>query len=300
MSLFGSAGPCPAGAHGIATLKMHKCAHGLIIPAVAMCVWPAKQDFYISAGIIKSGTWRTRINELTRRDMICNMANKTTPERPWIMDAGANIGTVTMPLLAAGFNVMSFEAYPPNGEMIAASIKHLSASGVTGPDGRPIGKSILVRKAVTTPTGPESLCMSSGDGNNAGAPTITQAVGKTADSVAAGVAAASKGEVVCTQRVMATTIDQELKTSFPSGAEFAAMKMDIEGHEHYALAGAEEWFESAAGPNLVFIEVRQVNEGMIIGGFLPKHGFKCKKMHAATPTDFICHKLHAGRRSRAV
>ena len=249
---------CPANSHGLATLHSHVCSGGEVIPAVRMCVWPPAQDRYISGGIISKGTWLLQNDENIRRRMVCDLASASQVGSSWIMDVGTNIGTISLPLLAAGFNVLSFEAFGPNAAMFNASVGELvRAQG--GEATKPLGISALVRKAVTTPGGPSHVCMSSNPANAGGA-----SVAKTNATKA------------CSDAVPTTTIDYEIALR-GLGTPIRAAKMDIEGHEHLALQGAERLFSEAGPPPSIFF-VEAIRNRPAVSGFLSSRGFTCDRI----------------------
>ena len=257
-ALLAVAGACPSDSHGLATLKSHVCSGGEVIPAVRMCVWPPAQDHYISGGIVSKGTWLLPNDESIRRRMVCDLASASQHGSSWIMDVGTNIGTVSLPLLAAGRNVLSFEAFGPNAAMFNASVAEL-VSAHSGEATEPLGASALVRKAVTTPGGPSQVCMSSNPANAGGA-----SVAKTNVTDA------------CSDAVPTTTIDAELALR-GLGTLIRAAKMDIEGHEHLALQGAERLFSAAGPPPSIFF-VEAIRNRPAVSSFLSSRGFICDKM----------------------
>jgi len=251
--------PCPAKSHGLAKLKGHTCDfQGFVVPAVHMCVWPSEQDGYISSGIIRKGTWSLWNDELMRRRIVCDLAQKLmTSPSSWIADVGMNIGTVTLPLIASGFNVISFEAFEANAAMVQASLRHLHTNHTSSSRA---GKSIIVNKAVTSPGGPSSLCLELATGNQGGIRVSS----------------------TCSISVPTTTIDNELREA---GVDPFAMKMDIEGHEHHALAGADGLF-STKPPRLVFLEAKK-NLKEVDAFMRGKHRFGCVRV-MAQQHDYRC------------
>jgi FkbM family methyltransferase len=237
-----------------------------------MCVWPPARDHYISNGIIRQGTWLLANDESLRQHMVCTLANASRHSmgEAWIVDVGTNIGTFTLPLLAAGFNVLSFEAFAPNAALVAASIQKLAATGTAG-------RSILVSKAVTTPDGPKALCMhNSADGRNFG--------GASVDS------AASSRDDTCSDLTRTTTIDTEIAAH--ALGNVVGMKMDIEGHEHFALQGAQQLFAPSSALQLVFVEA--VKNRVSVLDFLHNHSFPCHRLKRIQH-DYLC-KVHRSKR----
>lgn len=247
---------CPDGAHRPAVLASHSCPDGHTIPAVSMCVWPPDKDKYISAGIIKHGRWLLHDDERVRRRIVCRLANASRAAGPstWLVDVGGNIGTFTLPLLAAGCNVVSFEAFPPNAGMLRASAGALLKAPARAAPSPSAGQWRMVEKALTRPGAPPTLCMA------APPPNATQSnmggISLMADGQVS--TAAAGGEPWCppTARVPTTTLDDELSAIFDSSwPALPAMKLDVEGHEHYVLRGAHKTFATRS-PLTVFVEAR--------------------------------------------
>lgn len=272
---------CPDGAHGMATLASHSCPDGHEIPAVSMCVWPPSKDHYISAGIIKHGRWLLHEDERVRRRIVCRLANASRAAGPsaWLVDVGGNIGTFTLPLLAAGCNVVSFEAFPPNADMLRASAGALlKAPGRAMPSPSPTSASTssrgqwkFVAKAVSRPGAPPTLCMAAPPANS------TQNMGGIALVGGGASSATSGGEPPCplTARVPATTLDDELGAFFDSsgsGVVLPAMKLDVEGHESQVLRGAHQTFATRP-PRTIFVEARGVINRQEIFAFLRNHSY---------------------------
>ena len=279
---------CPDGAHGLAKLASHGCPDGHVIPALSMCVWPPDKDQYISAGIIKHGRWLLNDDEKVRRRIVCHLANASRAAGPsaWLVDVGGNIGTFTLPLLAAGCNVITFEAFPANAAMLRASGGALlkvmgrsatsssssSSSSTAAAAAASVGQWRMVAKAVTRPGSPPTLCMAAPPANathNMGGISLV-ADGETKHD-------ASGGEQWCppTARVPATTLDAELGAAgLGSGFGFAlpAMKLDVEGHEHHVLSGARQTFANHP-PHSVFVEARGIVNRLEIFAFMRNYSY---------------------------
>ena len=280
-----AASSCPADAHGLAVLKGFACeqpagssfATSIAIPAVRLCVWPSETDEFISNGILQNGTWLLWHDEAVRRHVVCELAKATRRESlsdrtPWLLDVGANIGTFTLPLLAAGFNVMAFEAFAPNFALLQASVEVLSANRAQFPLQ---GRAILVNKALTAPRAPKTLCMTRGGADtNQGHTRI--------DASAA-----------CDERVATSTLDEEVRAHLPS-ARVEGLKMDIEGHEHLALQGAARLLGgSHHRPSRIFVEAVENRDQ--VHRLLSNHSFRCRlftvrhgNASLRPPCDFAC------------
>lgn len=250
---------CPSDAHqALVELKsIEECG----IPAAPICVHPFEQDRIISGGIIKFGKWAIHADEHWRHAVLCDIVRSSHPGS-WILDIGSNIGSFTLPLLAAGRNVVAVEATPTNEKMLRASYRQLRRLSTKG-TARKIGRLFLINKAVTAPGMPASVCM--GHQRKKG-------VGYLVEDNQGNMQVKAPGSDLCHVHVNASTIDDELHvweqslfrrqpglastTAWtPRVAQFAAVKVDIEGHEAEMIKGAKQVF-CKYRPPLAFFEGR--------------------------------------------
>ena len=238
---------CPTGAYqGFAQLKpLKKCN----IPAVPMCVHPPTQDSIISGGIISTGGWKSKPDESWRRAVLCDIVRSSHPGS-WVLDIGGNIGTFTLPLLAAGRNVVAVEAFPGNHRLLRASYNKLLGDGNTNGT---LGRLHLIDQVVTAPGMPATVCIGhQHKKGKAELPVVKDNQGNMQ------VKAVSGQELCSSEVIKAGTIDEKLKTwkrSLRRPSRFAAVKVDIEGHEPQMIKGATKLF-CRYRPPLVFFEGR--------------------------------------------
>ena len=206
----------------------------------------------------------------------CCCDNASEAGTSWIADVGMNIGTVTLPLLAAGFNVISFEAFGPNANMVEATLRARPPASIATS-----GQSIIVRKAVSEPGAPPDLCLELAPGSNLGGVKVNVSAQPTMG-----------GTQPCSLSVPTTTLDAEIRRHLGhrgAAARVSAVKMDIEGHEHIALKGATRLFKGngthSRPPSRVFVEaIKNYRE---IDAFMKEHEFACSKV-LPHQHDFVC------------
>jgi FkbM family methyltransferase len=244
-----SAEVCPAQSHGL--YKLHadltqdpKLSPGMdlagnagpdcraldpALPPTWLCVYPPEQDAIISKGIIWRGHWSSDCNEEYRLRTLCAIVRAVRKSgvphhRAWVLDIGSNIGTFTLPLLAAGVNVVSIEADADNLALLNGSLsaqRRLAAS-----NSQTLGTSVLVGGALAATEGME-LCMERASKHNSGSVQFRDA------GLAKMEGAASP--TGCSRLVRTTTLDAALERTAglqlggPDGAVFIAMKMDVQG-----------------------------------------------------------------------
>ena len=220
---------CPSFSHGLYTL--FSTGRSCSLPNASLCVWPPSADKIVSAGIVKHGRWASACNDDYRVRILCELLSLGREgDRRWVLDLGANIGTFTLPLLAAGVNVMSFEALPENAEMLSASVAALRHR-----DGQKIGKSIVVGGTALDGRGNGSVCFE---------PRRSQFSNRNASAIdnrgGLGIAFGSDTTACSWRAVPTTTLDKELQRHFADRPPvIAALKIDVEGSEAGVFAGAE-------------------------------------------------------------
>ena len=203
---------------------------GFTFPTTQVFVHPPERDRIISAGLLQSGQWAHKGNEATRRKIV-GMIARVLSAAPGtsFLDLGANIGTFSMPLLAAGFRGLLFEAMPANAWLLRASVCALGATTA----------SIFAPIALGSHSG-GSACMQILKASNSGAAAAMLDDG-------AGCAAGA--------RVPVATLDS-LVDCRSAGTRVAAMKMDVEGSEVAVMQGAMA-FLSRCRPASIFVEVNK-------------------------------------------
>lgn len=156
---------------------------------------------------------------------------------------------MTLPLLAAGRNVLSFEAMPRNAQLVNASVHHNRAAD------RPFGKHVLVNKAVVSHARyaeGSPVCLfwpprQNRNANNQGAIGIR----RPSDPLI-GLDGVPYG---CLAHVGVTTIDAELDRTGLRNTSWAALKADCETCEEDAFEGASRHlFCGDHPPSLIITE----------------------------------------------
>lgn len=158
--------------------------------------------------------------------LICLLTAQSRPG-DWMIDLGTNIGVVTLPLLAAGRNVLSFEGNSNNAALVNASWHNLLAKNPAI-----VGRLVLVNKAVVDYerfAKGGTMCM--------GWPPRQQRLGINQGAMGA----SEKGEIegrICQHEVGVTTMDDAILANGLQSVHWAGMKADCEGCEEGALKGA--------------------------------------------------------------
>ena len=241
------------------------------LPPTYMCVYPPQQDTIISRGVIWRGHWASDCNEEYRIRTLCAIVaavrRSNLGSRAWVLDVGSNIGTFTIPLIAAGVNVIAVEADADNiallqGSLAAQRRMHAAAtaaaavSGATPPP--PLGASRLVGHALASQAG-LTLCMerkehlNSGSvqfralpGGGGGASSRASSRGPSGGAAGAGSAAGGCNRLVRTSTLdLAVVSTAGLNLGGSDGVRFVAMKIDVQGSE----AGGASSGESTSTPD---------------------------------------------------
>lgn len=248
------------------------------LPATWLCIYPPGQDYFISAGIAQRGHWSSACNDFYRTATLCAIAKAVRGsgvprERAWVLDIGANIGTFTLPLLAAGINVLSVEADADNLSLLNGSLaaqRHMRPGPIEGPKGAtPLGTSVLVGAALAATAG-EQICMGRAQRANSG--SVTQLANQTGCQPRVFRAGAWQHQ----RLVHTTTLDEAIagleRTAglAQGGAVFVAMKIDVQGSEAAVLAGATRLLDRRAPPK-VYIETQN---STLLDGLVRDHGYK--------------------------
>ena len=293
-----SAEACPAQSHGL--YKLHadldqdpSLARGMDLvgdagpdcralrpklPPTWLCVHPPDQDAIISKGIIWRGHWTSDCNEEYRLRTLCAIVRSVResgipPDRAWVLDVGSNIGTFTLPLLAAGVNVISIEADVDNLALLNGSLfaqRRLAAAGRSA-----LGSSVLVRGALADTEGLQ-LCMERASKLNSGSVQFRDAgLAKMSGGTSGRGGGASSS---CSRLVRTTTLDSAieraagLRLGGADGTVFVAMKMDVQGAEASVMAGASRLL-SLSPPSKMFIETQNRS---LLNGLIHTHGYAMK------------------------
>lgn len=198
------------------------------------------QNDVISRTFQKDGTW-----EADAVNKACEYY-QTHGGKGNMLDIGANIGAFSLPLASCikkhrsnGRDfLIAIEAMKKNSQRLRAGIKlnkldsiHLFEYAVTGPDAN------------------NNVVFHEEEGN------------KGHSHVVLGRKATSKIEY----DVPATTLDAITKVEGSAMKRIFFMKMDIEGHEPYALEGAKEFMKS--GPCIIFVELNNIHTKPLIEEF---------------------------------
>ena len=224
------------------TLRSFVTSSGTL-PAARICLHPPEQDRLISKGILTHGQWASVSNEQTRKHVIGKMLEslKAQPGAVFV-DLGANIGTFSLQLLAAGFRGILVEAFPPNVRLLQRSLC------VNGFESQ---ATLFAPLALTNGSSTSAICMALLDAGNSGTPTVTPTVD--------GVAERARGS--CrdgTMPVSTTSVDAIIDCPAHS---VAALKMDVEKSELEVLRGASLFLRQCR-PRDVFIE--DLHQGRVV------------------------------------
>ena len=294
-----SAEHCLPPAHGLYKLHGHNSTGGTgthecdllspPLPSTWLCVHAPDKDVFISRGIVWKGGWTDRCNNEYRLRTLCRIvravreASLRSKKPVWVLDVGANIGTFTLPLLAAGVNVASFEADASNLRLLRGSVaaqRKLHAADR-------LGASIVVAGALSDTVGDE-LCLG----------TVAAKHGNEVNSGSVRVEA--PGQVNCRQRTRTTTLDAALQTILeyqrstlmpseePGGRRRAvagssaerslrvvAMKMDVQGYESHVMGGGARLLRESP-PETIFIESKNTTliASLVDAGYVQCGKFK--------------------------
>jgi len=204
------------------------------VPSVRVYVHPPEEDHLISKGLLKTGSWAHAGNEMTRRSivgLIMQLLSQAPPGASF-MDIGANIGTFSLPLLAAGYPGLLVEASPRNAWRLRAGVCAL------GP----------LASAAATVVAPVAL-------GNGSAATACMRAAKAANAGTMSVVARHKG--LCDgNEVPAAQLDDLVfagKDAPPSCASLVALKIDVEQYELEVFQGAARVLRHCR-PRHIFIE----------------------------------------------
>lgn len=294
-----SATNCPAHSHGLYRLRGHinASATACALADTFACVHPPWRDTIISRGLVYKGRWMIMCNEDYRIRTICSIiagvraTAAATGASVWVLDAGANLGTFTLPLVAAGVNVLAFEADPANVALLRGSLAAQKALHEQGPTtsttSTPLGRAILVPGALGSVSG-HTVCVQRGEQNNSGSSMVRAPVPAAGGGAQPGGAGASERSQPCApRRLLRThTLDGELDRLMSDGqldvqgAEgakrrrvvFAALKMDVQGYEAEVLGGAPTMLRERP-PKAIFIETRNRS---LLSKLIHAHGYHRK------------------------
>ena len=178
-----------------------------------------------------------------------------------MLDVGANIGTFTLPLLAAGVNVVSFEASPQNAALLSASAEALRTSLGRARSGRSI---IVGGKALASSSTPRTVCITAKEtafSNRGGVINNHGAL-----RVELSEAPSSRSSRRCLVRVPTTTVAAELEAHLGRSARVLAAKVDVEGAEREVMGG----WGGRPLPRLLYLE--SANDTWV-RQLVSKHGY---------------------------
>lgn len=234
------------------------------IPRTQICVHPPESDTIISKGVVWRGHWAVDCNEEYRLRTLCAIVKAVRTSklpRVWVLDIGANIGTFTLPLVAAGVNVLAFEADPLNAALLNGSLaaqRHMHAQASVPPP--PLGEVRLVSGALAATAGGQ-LCIRRESERNSGSSRLDFAGAATSSSSADGP---------CRHVVRTITLDQAVEAELgmslgpvgarqgsraADGAAIVAAKIDVQGAEAHVLAGATRLLRESP-PHTVYMETK--------------------------------------------
>lgn len=225
----------------------------------------------MSRGIVWQGRWMTACNEEYRLRTLCRIvsawrrASHKSNEPMWVFDVGANLGTFTLPLLAAGVNVASFEADPNNAAQLRGSIA--AQRELAAPNADLLGASYVVEGVLSESIGQE-VCLGAEQATNFGSVRVLTGAGSSACAA---------------QRVRTTTLDvtidalrafqnsQLTMPAVPPGRplRIVAMKCDVQGYEAFVFGGASRLLRESA-PDTIFVETTNQS---LLGALSHSYGY---------------------------
>jgi len=232
------------------------------LPLTHVCVHPPETDRIISKGIVWRGHWASDCNEEYRLRTLCAIVSAVRSSgvprhRAWVLDVGASIGTFTLPLVAAGVNVVAFEADPDNVALLNGSLvaqRHLAAAGLTGTvDSARLGRVHLIAATLSASGGP--LCTRQ-SGLNMGPAECRMVRTKTLDG----------------------TLFTELGLPLGGGehgAILVAAKIDVQGTEAQIFAGAKRLLKTSP-PARMYIETSNTS---LVHWLRREHGYLHRSVH---------------------
>ena len=243
-----------------------------LVPGFPMFVHDPTECRYISRSLLRFGSWEPHLLS----EIVATLASRPG-ER--FLDIGANIGSYTLAVVAAGFRAVAVEPMQYNVELLMAS--------VAATDG--LWRNLtLFKSAVSATAVAEPMCVVSHDRSGRG----NKGNGQLAllSECAAGANQAA-GAAPAYEVVPVSTVDS-LLASRPQHQEcFAAAKVDVEGFEVEALLGAAGVFGGRCPPCLVVIEyVPYNNVSAVVSDkqrsinplpLLKSHGYSCGKRDAS-------------------
>ena len=225
------------------------------LPAAKVCLHSPTTDAFISKGILARGEWASVTNERTRKYVITAMAAalKAQPGSIFV-DAGANLGTFSLQLLAAGFRGILVEAYPPNAKLLQASICR------NGHEGR---ATLHAPLALTNGSSTAPVCMAWADASNSGTSAVS---------------ACAHGSVPV------STLDAIASDCPPRAV--SAFKLDVEKSELDVLRGAS-LFLRRCRPRDVFVE--DLHGGRVVQRLKEDAGYRVRRQIGAFDFHLVAH-----------
>ena len=187
-----------------------ECLQMKFVPRTPICIYPVKEDVYISKYIVDTGMWEQK-EVMWMQDILQNNSDMG------LIDIGTNIGVFSLTAAAMGHNVLSVEPKLENARRFHKAVKlgHLE------------DRVTLVTNAVNDKTGNCGLIIN----------PINQGNIKIKDAGPEEVINATEKEMYTKCITMNDLVPLcRFKKTF--------MKMDIEGNEHKALAAADELFDA--------------------------------------------------------
>lgn len=272
-----------AGTHNPNAQLAHVKPQGLV-PGLSMFVHDPAECRYISRTLLRAGQWEPHL-----LGEIVTTLQARPGER--FLDIGANIGSYSLAVAAAGFRAVAVEPMQYNVELLMAS----AAAA------RLWRNLTLFKSAVSATAAAEPMCVVSHDRSGRGNKGNGQ-LALLSECAAAGASGSAAGGAPAYEVVSVSTVDsllasrpqQRRSKDGDEGSEcFAAAKIDVEGFEVEALLGAAGVFGGRCPPCLVVVEyVPYNNVSAVVTDegrrrsinplpLLHSHGYRCGKRDAS-------------------